>query len=86
MAIAVAGAACMVFVILGLLVYRAVSSITAIQFDEMLQQQAVLALRYADHEYGEGETVVPRSLTTTAAAMPFEVCLLYTSPSPRDRG
>ena len=47
------------FVILGLLVYRAVSSSTALQFDEMLQQEAVLALRYADHEYGEGETVVP---------------------------
>src|SRR5580693_7828309 len=90
MAIAVAGAACMVFVILGLLVDRAVSSSTAVQFDEMLQQQALLALRYADHEYGEGETVVPSSLATTAVVMPFEVVyqiktranhqLLYRSP------
>jgi two-component system sensor histidine kinase QseC len=90
MAIAVAGAACMVFVILGLLVDRAVSSSTAVQFDEMLKQQALLTLRYADHEYGEGETVVPSSLATTALVMPFEVVyqietranhqLLYRSP------
>ncbi|MGB9333271.1 MAG: ATP-binding protein [Steroidobacteraceae bacterium] len=90
MAIAVAGAACMVFVILGLLVYRAVSSSTAAQFDEMLQQQAVLALRYADHEYGEGETVVPGADPTNTRLMPFDVVyqlmrraddrLLYRSP------
>jgi two-component system sensor histidine kinase QseC len=89
MAIAVAGAACMVFLILGLLVYRAVASSTAAQFDEMLQQQAVLALRYADHEYEEGESVVPRSLAATTEAMPFDVVyqistranqLLYRSP------
>jgi signal transduction histidine kinase len=73
MAIAVAGAACVVFLILGLLVYRAVASSTAAQFDEMLQQQAVLALRYADHEYGEGESVVPRSRAAAARAMPFDV-------------
>ena len=59
MAIAVAGAACVVFVILGLLAYRALARDGG-QFDEMLQQQATLALRYADHEYGEGESVVPR--------------------------
>ena len=40
MAIAVVGAACLVFVILGLLVYRAVATSTATQFDELLQQQA----------------------------------------------
>ncbi|HUO18430.1 MAG TPA: sensor histidine kinase N-terminal domain-containing protein, partial [Steroidobacteraceae bacterium] len=89
MAIAAAGAACMVFLILGLLVYRAVASSTATQFDEMLQQQATLALRYADHEYSEGESVVPRSLTAAVQAMPLDVVyqivtranqLLYRSP------
>ena len=38
MATAVVGAACLVFVILGLLVYRAVATSTARQFDELLQQ------------------------------------------------
>ncbi|MGO9802108.1 MAG: ATP-binding protein [Steroidobacteraceae bacterium] len=79
MAIAVAGAACIVFLILGLLVYRAVASSTAAQFDDMLQQQAALALRYADHEYNEGESVVPRSLATTARAMPFDVVYQITT-------
>ena len=88
MAIAVVGAACLVFVILGLLVYRAVATSTARQFDEMLQQQAALALRYADHEYAEGESVVPRSLEA-AQAIPLDVVyqittrtnqLLYRSP------
>src|ERR1700751_842840 len=59
MAIAVACAACAVFVLLGLSVYRAVAASTAVEFDELLQQQAALALRYADHEYGEGDAVVP---------------------------
>jgi len=89
MAIAIAVAACMVFLILGFLVYRAVASSTAAQFDETLQQQAALALRYADHEYEEGESVVPRPLAATARAMPFDVVyqittgpnqLLYRSP------
>ncbi|HXQ32034.1 MAG TPA: ATP-binding protein [Steroidobacteraceae bacterium] len=89
MAIAVAAAACMVFLILGLLVYRAVASSTAAQFDEMLQQQASLALRYADHEYDEGESVVPRSLGAAVRATPLGVVyqiitrtnqLLYRSP------
>lgn len=70
---AVAGAACVVFLILGLLVYRAVAGSTAAQLDEMLQQQAVLALRYADHEYGEGESVVPRSHAESGRTMPFDV-------------
>jgi two-component system OmpR family sensor kinase len=70
MAIAVASAACAVFLLLGLLVYRAVAASTAVQFDELLQQQAALALRYADHEYGEGETLVPPA---AALAMPFDV-------------
>jgi two-component system sensor histidine kinase QseC len=73
MAIGVAGAACIVFVILGLLVYRAVASSTAAQFDEMLAQQAALALRYADHEYNEGESVVPRSPDAAMHAMPLHV-------------
>ncbi len=73
MAMAVAGAACVVFVILGLLVYRAVSSSTALQFDEMLQQEAVLALRYADHEYGEGETVVPGASASDTPLTPLDV-------------
>jgi signal transduction histidine kinase len=89
MAIAVAGAACAVFLILGVLVYRAVASSTAMQFDELLQQQATLALRYADHEYGEGDTLVPDALAESTAAMPFDVIyqiatrsnqLLYRSP------
>jgi hypothetical protein len=93
MAIAIAVAACMVFLILGFLVYRAVASSTAAQFDETLQQQAALALRYADHEYEEGESVVPHPLAAPARAMPFDVVyqittganhLLYRSPgSPR---
>ncbi len=62
----------MVFLLLGLLVYRAVAASTAVQFDELLQQQAVLALRYADHEYGEGETVVPPT-PRAAVAMPFDL-------------
>jgi two-component system sensor histidine kinase QseC len=92
MAIAVAAAACAVFIILGLLVYRAVAISTASQFDELLQQQAALALRYADHEYREGETVVPSSRDDPP--MPFAAVyqitrdsteLLYRSPgAPRD--
>jgi len=89
MAFAAAGAACCVFLILGVLVYRAVASSSALQFDEMLQQQAALALRYADHEYDEGETLVPGSVVGGAKAMPLEVVyqiatrsgqLLYCSP------
>jgi two-component system, OmpR family, sensor kinase len=89
MAIAVAAAACVVFLILGLLVYHAVAGSTTAQFDEMLQQQAALALRYADHEYAEGETVVPRPLAANERAMPLELVyqittranqLLYRSP------
>ena len=89
MAIAAAGAACAVFLLLGLLVYRAVAASTAVQFDEMLQQQASLALRYADHEYGEGDTVVPPAPAAFPLAMPFDVIyqigtrsgqILYRSP------
>jgi two-component system sensor histidine kinase QseC len=89
MAVAAAAAACCVFLILGVLVYRAVASSTAVQFDEMLQRQAALALRYADHEYGEGETLVPGSVVGSAKVMPFDVVyqiatrsgqLLYRSP------
>ena len=68
MAIAAAAAACSVFLLLGLLVYRAVATSTAAQFDELLQQQAALALRYADHEYDEGDSVVPARSTTAARA------------------
>jgi signal transduction histidine kinase len=87
MAIAAASAACVVFLLLGLLVYRAVAASTAVQFDELLQQQASLALRYADHEYREGETVVPPA--AAPLAMPFDVMyqigtrsgqILYRSP------
>ena len=89
MAIAAAGAACVVFVLLGLLVYRAVAASTAVQFDELLLQQATLALRYADHEYGEGDTVVPPAPEAARLAMPFDVIyqivtrsgeILYRSP------
>jgi len=59
MAIAVASAACAVFLLLGVVVYRAVAANTAVEFDELLQHQAALALRYADHEYDEGDAVVP---------------------------
>lgn len=88
MAIAVALAACAVFLVLAVLVYRAVASNTDVQFDEMLEQQAALALRYAEHEYGEGETVVPRSLAASRP-VPFKFVyqiatrsgeLLYRSP------
>ena len=83
---ATASAACAVFLLLGLLVYRAVAASTAVQFDELLQQEAALALRYADHEYGEGEAVVPPA---AAAVMPFDMMaqigtrsgqVLYRSP------
>src|SRR5579863_8584594 len=74
MALSAAAAACAVFLLLGALVYRAVASSTATQFDELLQQQAALALRYADHEYVEGETdVVPPSPYDQPELMPFEV-------------
>jgi signal transduction histidine kinase len=71
MALAVAGAACLVFAILAVLVYQAVARTTALEFDEMLQQQAALALRYADHEYGEGDTLVPDSLPLDATTFPL---------------
>jgi signal transduction histidine kinase len=71
MAVAAASAACVVFLLLGLLVYRSVAASTAVQFDELLQQQAALALRYADHEYGEGEALVPPA--AAAVAMPFDL-------------
>src|SRR5215469_16523532 len=89
MAIAAAGAACVVFVLLGLLVFRAVAATTAVQFDELLQQQASLALHYADHEYGEGDTVVPAALAAAPLARPFDMLyqigtrtgqVLYRSP------
>ena len=48
------------------------ASSTAAQFDEMLQQQAALALRYADHEYGEGESVVPAIAHAAPEPMPFD--------------
>src|ERR1700750_2750520 len=69
MAIAVASAACAVFLLLGLVVYRAVAVNTAAEFDELLQQQAALALRYADHEYDEGDTVVPAAPAPEGAAL-----------------
>jgi two-component system, OmpR family, sensor histidine kinase QseC len=80
MAIAVGAAACGVFLILGLLVYRAVASNTALQFDQMLQQQADLTLRYAVHEYGEGDSLVPDSLAASAWTMPFGVIYQITAP------
>ena len=67
-----AGAACLVFVILGALVYRAVEHSTAVQFDQMLTRQGAIALTYADHEYGEGESVVPESFSEIAQPMPFD--------------
>jgi signal transduction histidine kinase len=80
MAIAAAAAACAVFLLLGALVYRAVATSTAMQFDELLQQQAALALRYADHEYDEGETsVVPPSPYDQPELMPFEVVYQLTT-------
>ena len=69
MAIAVASAACAVFLLLGLVVYRAVAVNTAAEFDELLQQQAALALRYADHEYDEGDAVVPAAPAPEGAAL-----------------
>src|SRR5579862_2546390 len=79
MAVALSSTACAVFLILGVLVYRAVASSTAAQFDEMLQQQAALALRYADHEYSEGESVVPRSPDAAMQAMPLDVVYQITT-------
>ncbi|HUL17813.1 MAG TPA: ATP-binding protein [Steroidobacteraceae bacterium] len=84
MAIAAAAAACAVFLLLGALVYRAVATSTALQFDELLQQQAALALRYADHEYEEGESnVVPPSPYDQPEMMPFEVVYQLTTRANR---
>jgi len=69
MAIAVASAACAVFLVLGVVVYRAVAVNTAVEFDELLQHQAALALRYADHEYDEGDAVVPPAAAPEGAAL-----------------
>jgi signal transduction histidine kinase len=89
MAIAAAGAACLVFLLLGLLVYRAVAASIAVQFDELLQQQAALALRYADHEYSAGDTLVPAAPAQADPVTPFGVIyqigtrageVLYRSP------
>jgi hypothetical protein len=90
MAIAAAAAACAVFLLLGALVYRAVAASTTMQFDELLQQQAALALRYADHEYDEGDSsLVPPSPYDSPELMPFAVVyqlatrpnqLVYRSP------
>src|SRR3974390_1347263 len=66
MAIATAGAGRAGVGLLGALVYRGVAASTALQFDQSLQQQAALALRYADHEYGEGDTVVPPAAADAA--------------------
>jgi signal transduction histidine kinase len=79
MALAAAGAACAVFVLLGVLVSHAVASSTAMQFDELLQTHAALALRYAEHEYQEGESVVPGATFDTPHVMPFEVVYQITN-------
>src|SRR5579862_6313278 len=70
--IAVAGAACVVFLILGMLMYRAVAVRTTQQFDQMLQRQAAIALTYAEHEYGEGESVVPEAFSAAPQPMPYD--------------
>lgn len=79
MAIATAAAACITFLILGLLVYRAVASTTNVQFDELLQQQALLALRYAEHEFHEGDALVPAITPLRTETAPFEVAYQITS-------
>src|SRR5579863_7075439 len=90
MALAVAGAACLVFIVLGVLVYRAVALSTDQQFDELLKQRAILVLRYADHEYNEGDSLVPPAPAhEPMETFPFDVVyqvvtrsneLLYRSP------
>lgn len=67
-----AGAACLVFAILGALMYRTVAVRTTQQFDQMLQRQAAIALTYAEHEYGEGESVVPEAFSAAPQPMPFD--------------
>ncbi|HTT42494.1 MAG TPA: ATP-binding protein [Steroidobacteraceae bacterium] len=79
MALAAAGAACAVFVLLGVLVSHAVASSTAMQFDELLQQHAALALRYAEHEYLEGQSLVPGAAIEPPHVMPFEVVYQITN-------
>lgn len=93
MAVAVAAAGGAVFVVLALLMHRAVVESTAAQFDEMLRQQAAFALSYADHEYREGDTLVPAA-RDGGTRQPFDVVyqivergnqLLYRSPgAPRE--
>jgi Two-component sensor kinase N-terminal len=84
MAIAVASAACAVFLLLGLVVYRAVAVNTAAEFDELLQQQAALALRYADHEYDEGDAVVPAAAAPEGAALVPPARAAGTAEAPSD--
>lgn len=80
----------MVFIVLGALVYRAVRVSTDQQFDEMLKERALLVLRYADHEYAEGDSLVPPAPSADAiGTLTFDVVyqvvtpkneLLYRSP------
>ena len=80
----------MVFIALGALVYRAVRVSTDQQFDEMLKERAILVLRYADHEFAEGDSLVPPAPSADAiGTLTFDVVyqvvtpkneLLYRSP------
>jgi two-component system, OmpR family, sensor histidine kinase QseC len=71
MAITVSAVAFIVFVVLAVLVYSAVEQSSARQFDDTLSQQAYLIQRYADHEYREGEAVVPKSGAVVRAPSAF---------------
>jgi signal transduction histidine kinase len=89
MAVTVSSAAFVVFALLGLLVYRGVEQSSARQFDEALQREGYVTLRYADHEYQEGEALVPDIGGEERAPSSFKVVyqiathddrLLYRSP------
>src|SRR5579862_2525682 len=81
LALAAAGAACLVFIFLGVLVHRAVTVSTDQQFDEMLKERAILVLRYADHEYAEGDSLVPPGPSAQAiGTLTFEVVFQVVTP------
>jgi signal transduction histidine kinase len=89
MAVTVTSAAFAVFALLGLLVYRGVEQSSARQFDEALRREGYVTLRYADHEYQEGEALVPDISAEADAPSSFKMVyqiathddrLMYRSP------
>jgi signal transduction histidine kinase len=79
----------LVWIVLGVLMYRAVKLSSADEFDERLRRQARVVLGYAEHEYAETGGVIPEAEADTQAAIMQEAvyqiwtrkqALLYRSP------